>query len=134
MKRLLLFMITVCLWLGDVPCLLAQEKVPQDLVTAFGKGNSKLLGQYLGQKVDVIIEGKTSEGVVPVAAQGLMAQFFVDNKTKGFVVNHQGQRDETGFVVGTLSTATGSYRVHCFFRRSGDSFLIHQIRIDKTND
>ena len=67
-------------------------------------------------------------------AEGTMANFFAENKVSSFNVNHEGKRDESSFIIGTLGTANGNFRVNCFFRKVQNKYVIHQIRIDKTNE
>ena len=57
-----------------------------------------------------------------------------ENKVSGFNVNHQGKRDESSFVIGTLATTNGNFRVNCFLKKVQNQYLIHQIRIDKINE
>ena len=57
-----------------------------------------------------------------------------ENKVSGFNVNHQGKRDESSFVIGTLATTNGNFRVNCFLKKVENQYLIHQIRIDKINE
>ena len=112
----------VLLWIAglmfSVSTLLAQD-VPVGVVLAF--------------KVDLIIQNR-STNTDKQAAESTMNTFFADNKVSGFNVNHQGKRDESSFVIGTLTTANGNFRVNCFFKRVQNKYLIHQIRIDKTNE
>lgn len=119
------------LWVWAVS-LMAQD-VPPGVVAAFRKGSSQELDGYLGDKVELILENR-SENVDRRAAAGKMSAFFSGNRVSGFTVNHQGKRDESGFIVGTLVTANGNFRVNCFFRKMADNYVIHQIRIDKTNE
>ena len=50
------------------------------------------------------------------------------------LMNHQGKRDESSFVIGTLTTTKGKFRVNCFLKKVQTQCLIHQIRIDKINE
>lgn len=130
MKKRMLLWITGLLFSASV--LLAQN-VPVGVVVAFKKGNSQELDRYLGDKVDLIIQNR-SLSADKQTAQNMMSSFFADNKVSGFTVNHDGQRDGSSFVVGTLATMNGNFRVNCFFRRIQNRYLIYQIRIDKTNE
>lgn len=112
--------------------LMAQD-VPTGVVTVFNKGNSQELNGYLSDKVELILENR-SVNVDRQAVKEKMAAFFSGNQVSGFTVNHQGKRDESGFIIGTLTTANGSFRVNCFFRKVANKYVIHQIRIDKTNE
>ena len=67
-------------------------------------------------------------------ATAMMQDFFTENKVSGFNVNHQGKRDESSFIIGTLATTRGNFRVNCFLKKVENQYLIHQIRIDKINE
>lgn len=126
----------VLLWIASllfaVSTLWAQD-VPVGVVVAFKKGSSQELSKYLGDKVDLVIQNR-SVNANKQTAESTMSAFFSDNKVSGFDVNHQGKRDESSFVIGTLATTNGNYRINCFFKRIQNRYLIHQIRIDKTNE
>lgn len=128
-KRVLLWL-TALLFSGSM--LLAQD-VPTGLVAAFKKGNTQELSKFLGEKVELIIQNQTTTANKQ-SAEATMNTFFDTNKVNGFNVNHEGKRNESSFIIGTLTTSNGNYRVNCFFKRIQDAYLIHQIRIDKTNE
>lgn len=126
-KRLLLSLAGLFVWWVFA---LAQD-VPVGVIVALKKGNPQELRRYLGEKVDLTIQDKTVNADKALA-EGTLTSFFSDNQVKGFDVNHQGKRGESSFIVGTLKTGNGNYRVNCFFRRLQNKYFIHQIRIDKT--
>ena len=128
-KRVVLLLTCLFIWLSSV---FAQD-VPVGVIVAFKKGNSQELSRYLGDKVDLIIQNKSTDADKPTA-EGAMTDFFSMNKVSSFNVNHQGKRDESSFIIGTLATANGNFRVNCFFRRVQNKYVINQIRIDKTNE
>lgn len=130
MKKRVIFLL-LSLWVG-LASLLAQD-VPVGVVVAFKKGSSQELNRYLGEKVDLVILSKPVQ-VDKVGAEGAISDFFTNNKVSRFDVKHQGKRDESSFIVGTLQTANGNFRVNCFFRKEHNRYFIHQIRIDKTNE
>ena len=113
--------------------LLMAQDVPAGVVTAFKKGSSQELNGYLRDKVELIVQN-SSNNVDKRTAEGKLSVFFSTNKVSGFNVNHQGKRDESSFIIGTLTTANGNFRVNCFFRKVNNKYVIHQIRIDKTNE
>ena len=128
-KRVVILWLCFFVWTVS---LMAQD-VPAGVVAAFKKGNSQELNGYLSDKVELILEDR-SINVDRRTAEWKMAAFFSGNQVSGFTVNHQGKRDESGFIVGTLTTANGNFRVNCFFRKVANKYVIHQIRIDKTNE
>ena len=128
-KRMLLLMIGVML---SVTVAMAQN-VPAGVMMAFKRGSSVELGKYLSGDVELVILDRTSNSN-KATAEATMNTFFVQNEVSSFIVNHQGRKGESGFVIGTLNTSTGSYRVNCFLKKIRNEYLIHQIRIDKTNE
>ena len=107
------------------------QDMPAGVIAALKKGNPQELVRYLGEAVDVTIGDKTVSGDKARAEQELTT-FFAGNKVRAFDINHRGKRGESGFIVGTLQTEGGAYRVNCFFRMRQNEYYIHQIRIDKT--
>ena len=109
------------------------QDAAKGIVEAFRKGNSVELNALLDDKVSIVIDSKTA-GSGKRAGEEALADFFRLHRVQGFELNHEGRRDESGFVVGTLRTAQGSYRVHCFLKKEKGNYFIHQIRINKNND
>lgn len=128
-KRVIFLLTGLFIWMSS---LMAQD-VPEGMIGAFKEGNSQELNKYLGDKVELIIQNKTTNADKRTA-EGTMAAFFSNHKVGSFHVNHKGKRDESGFVIGTLTTANGNFRVNCFFRKVENKYVINQIRIDKTNE
>lgn len=130
MKKRVIFLLTgLFIWMLS----LAAQDVSEGVIRAFKEGNSQELNKYLGDKVDLIIQNKSIHADKRMTEEA-MAVFFSNHKVGGFRVNHQGKRDESGFVIGTLTTADGNFRVNCFYRKVQNNHVIHQIRIDKTNE
>lgn len=128
-KRVVLLFI--CLFTGLFASM-AQD-VPVGVIVAFKKGNPQELNRYWGEKVDLVIQNKAIDADRR-SAEGVMTSFFSDNKVNGFNVNHEGKRNESSFIVGTLKTTNGDFRVNCFFKRVQNRYFIHQIRIDRVNE
>lgn len=119
-------------WLLCIVVVTAQEN-SGGMVRAFKTGDAEELSAYLGKKVELVISDHSKEYDKRGAKQA-MTEFFSTNKVSGFTVNHQGQRDESGFIVGMFSAQTGTYRINCFFKKTGNQYLIYQIRIDRANE
>lgn len=128
-KRLFLCLITASL----ICVTLFAQDVPQNVISAFKNGNADDLTKYTGSKVELIMQSQQSnlnKQQVIVS----MKNFFATHRVNDFLVNHQGKREGSSFMIGTLSTAQGKFRVNCFLRKESNAYLIHQIRIDKIND
>ncbi|WP_336618064.1 DUF4783 domain-containing protein [Bacteroides acidifaciens] len=128
-KRVLVGMAALLLSLS----LLMAQEILAGVITAFKRGSSQELSKYMGDKVNLVLRGR-STNVDKQKATVAVQEFFTENKVSGFNVNHQGKRDESSFVIGTLATTKGSFRVNCFLKKVQDKCLIHQIRIDKINE
>ncbi|WP_297675058.1 DUF4783 domain-containing protein [uncultured Bacteroides sp.] len=128
-KRVVLLFASLVLGISS---LWAQD-TPVGVIVAFKKGNSQELNRYLADKVDLIIQNRPTNADKQTAER-TMSSFFADNKVNCFDVNHQGKRDESSFIIGTLGTKNGNFRVNCFFRKVQNKYVIHQIRIEKTNE
>ena len=98
-KRVLVGMTALLL---SISLLMAQE-IPAGVITAFKRGSSQELSKYMGGKVNLVLQGR-STNVDKQKATAMMQDFFTENKVSGFNVNHQGKRDESSFVIGTLTT------------------------------
>lgn len=122
-------LLTVMMILLSISVAFAQE-VPAEFVSAFKKGSAQELSRYLSDTVELVIQKRTMNTDKRTAEANLTA-FFSQNKVSNFTVNHQGNRNDSSFMVGTLTTSGGDYRVNCFFKRTSTGYLIHQIRIDK---
>lgn len=131
MKKRLFVLCTAAL-IGVV-VLMAQD-VLGGLATAFRKGDSQALGRYMHDGVSLALAGEDGEVADRPKVEAAMRTFFAVNKVTDFEINHKGKREESAFVVGTLHASTGIYRVNCYLKKIGDNYLIHRIRIEKTNE
>lgn len=109
---------------------LQAQEVPEGVIMAFQKSNLQSLERYMHEDVSLLLVGEKNEIMNRTQVVTAMRTFFATNKVKGFDVNHKGKRNESAFLVGTLRTSTGSYRVNCFFKKTGNNYLIHYIRIE----
>ncbi len=91
-KRVLVGMASLLLSLS----LLMAQEIPAGVITAFKRGSSQELSKYMGDKVNLVLQGR-STSVDKQKATAMMQEFFTENKVSGFNVNHQGKRDESSF-------------------------------------
>lgn len=109
------------------PCMYAG--VISDLITYFGQGDTQHIAQYLNNNVELAI--KNTENVFTrQQTQNILADFFKKNQPIAFNVSHQGEREHQQFVIGTLTTKQGNYRVYFLVKNN----LIQQLRIEESND
>ena len=82
-KRVLVGMATLLLSLS----LLMAQEIPAGVITAFKRGSSQELSKYMGDKVNLVLQGR-STSVDKQKATAMMQEFFTENKVSGFNVNH----------------------------------------------
>lgn len=103
----------------------------ESITKVFTNGNSSELGKHLNPTVE--LELLEEENIYSKSqAELLMKDFFTRNKPTSFRINHQGNKGNTSFAIGTLVTQTGSFRVSIFMKTDKSKLLIHQIRIERS--
>ncbi|MDR2425130.1 MAG: DUF4783 domain-containing protein [Prevotellaceae bacterium] len=98
----------------------------EEIVKAIRNGEVNALSPYLANSVECDIFGKNNVCSKSQTVQ-IMKDFFEQNKSKQFVVNHQGVKGQTKFIIGTYTSTTGKkFRIACMVKHD----LIQQIRIE----
>ena len=101
------------------------------IATTLKNGDSGALAKHLNPTIELELLGE--ENIYSRSqAELLLKDFFSRNKPTSFKVNHQGNKGNTSFAIGTLTTQTGSYRVSIFIKTDQSKLLIHQLRIEKS--
>lgn len=105
------------------------DGVPKEVVEALKAGDSNKLSGYLNATVELVI-GKTNDVYSKQQAVGIIADFFRKNTVSSFNVLHNGNKGAASFIIGTLKTNTGNYRVYVLTRKTDNKSLIQQLRIE----
>lgn len=128
-----LFVMSMVLFVAT-PFLSAQSvEVPSEVITALNDGDANKLSGYLNANVELVIDNKNDVFSKPQAT-GIIADFFRKNKVTGFQLLHKGNKDAASFAIGTLRTASGSFRVYVLTRKTGNQTVIQQLRIEPSNE
>ncbi len=107
--------------------------VMKKVSTALQTGNSKELSKYFTETVELELVGK--ENFYSISqAEILLKDFFEENKPTKFVINHQGVKDVSSFAIGTLTVKNGNLRVSFFMKTENNQTLIHQLRIEQSDE
>lgn len=107
--------------------------VPNEITAALNSGDANKLSNWLNSNVELVI-GDKNDVYSKQQAIGIISDFFRNNPVQGFQVLHKGNREAASFVIGTLKTSTGNYRVYVLTRRTGKQSLIQQLRIESSNE
>ena len=132
---------SVSIFILFVAMVIATSFVPQtggqtsldSSVEAIKAGNSSELSKNLNPTVE--LEILQEENIYSKAqAELLLKDFFNRNKPSAFKINHQGTKGATSFAIGILTTSTGNFRVSIFMKSDNDKMLIHQLRIERSDE
>jgi hypothetical protein len=104
------------------------QSIPDEIIAALNKGDNERLSARFDSRVALTIDTQT--GTYTAAdAKKILSDFFVKNTVENFKIVHQGGSEQSCFVIGTLKTANGSFRVYLLMR--GKTLVIQQIIIGK---
>lgn len=107
-----------------------QGDLPQKLITAFKQGNSISLSNFFGDRIQLTIQDKEAIYSKSQAKQ-IMAKFFREFPPTGFNKKHVGGKPEARYVIGSLLTKKGNFRVNFLLKSNTGKFVVHQLRIEK---
>ena len=129
MKTIKLFLLSAC-FMFVVPLLQAQSvEVPVAIINALNSGDANQISNYLNSNVELFIENKNDVFSKPQATE-IIADFFRKNRVNSFQLLHKGNKDAASFVIGTLKTVSGNFRLYVLTRKNE----IQQLRIEPSND
>ena len=102
------------------------------IAKAINDGDAATLANYLDATVDITVIDK--EGSYDKSnATRVLKDFFAAQKPKSFTQMHSGtpKGKDAQYVIGTLQTATLSFRVYVYMKTQGDKTLIQEMRFEK---
>ena len=121
-KILFLILLTV-----TTPYLQAADVTP--VSNAFKAGNADLLKNNMASEVDVVTPGVSKKGADSDAI-AILKSFFQAHKPTGFTIAHHADKNESGFLVGKLTTANKAFRVNITYTIKDGKMFITVIRIE----
>lgn len=130
MKTIVLFLALFTGFLGGDPFV----DVSSDVMEAVKQGNAAAVAKHFNDKIDLKILDQ--EDVYSKAqAELVLKDFFTKHPVKTFTESHSSNaKSANQFVVGTLVTTNGKYRVSFLLKKFGERFLISQFRIENENE
>jgi hypothetical protein len=106
------------------------QKSVDDISNALKTGNAPGLSAYFHATIDLTIIQKQGTYSKSQAEQ-VVQNFFSSNKPSNFTVDHKGTSGEgSQYIIGTLSTSTGEYRVYVYFKNLNGVELIQTLRFE----
>jgi Domain of unknown function (DUF4783) len=109
-----------------------QANIPGGISIAIKAGNAAELSKYMNQTIELLLLDK-EDFYKKSVAETILTDFFNENKTKDFVIRHQGAKNDAQYAIGNLKTEKGDFRVYFLLKKVDQELLIHQIRIEPDN-
>ncbi len=104
----------------------------EDVVAALSIGDAHAVSGFFDNTVELVLPGV--DDILPKAeAKKALEAFFVSNQAKSFERVHGGTSTgaDGAYVIGTLSTANGNFRVYLYGRGVGTP-MVQELRIEKS--
>ena len=103
-----------------------------DIVSALGRGQADALLAHMDAEVELSILDSEDVYGKQEAVQRLR-EFFTKVKPSAFNQVHQGssKADDAEYIIGNLTTASGSYRVYVYVAVRGGQQKLQELRIDR---
>lgn len=113
------------------PLMMATPVNLEEIANAISSGDAAALAKHFAADVDVIVLDDINL-YTKAEAKKAMADFFTTNKPLKYTQVHQGEsQGATGqYCVGILETAKQKYRVNLYLEKTGDKFLIKEIKFE----
>ena len=102
-------------------------------INALNCGNAAALSLLFNNSVELVIENR-NDIFSQQQASGIIADFFRRNSVTDFTVLHRGAKEASSFVIGTLRTSNGAFRVYVLIRQNENVNAIQQLRIESSNE
>ncbi|MGC9342380.1 MAG: DUF4783 domain-containing protein [Bacteroidales bacterium] len=109
------------------------QATDNDVKKAFINANADLLLPHLSEQITLNITGEELE-ISKSEAASKINDFFDEHKVKNFSVKFEGSKSNSKFMIGTLFTEKGNFRINIFFKKEANKEVIHNLRIEKDNE
>jgi len=122
--------LTLLVFVMAASALKAQTDITASVTEAIKHSDASMLSNFFMSSIDLTIDD--FDGTVSHdEAKGQVAQFFAGHQVKDFSIKHQGtSKLDDQYRIGELTTNQGVFRVTFFMRKSGNTLLIKQFKIE----
>lgn len=108
--------------------------VIDDVATAIRSGNPKNISKYFIEHIDLkVIEQE--DVYSKQQAEMILKDFFTKHPVRSFTIAHKSApKGGSQYIIGTLETTNGKFRVYFLIKTTGTETLIQQFRIETENE
>ena len=101
---------------------------------AIRSGNPKNISKYFIENIDLKVIAK-EDVYSKEQAEMILKDFFIKHPVKSFTVAHKSEpKGGSQYVIGTLETSNGKFRIYFLIKTTGSNSLIQQFRIETENE
>lgn len=104
--------------------------IPAQLVEGFKEGNAKTVGIYFNSHVEILVFDDR-DVYSKTQAEMIVKKFFDNNTPLKFDLTYKSGSKNIKFGVGDLTTKTSIYSIYFMLKKSGNKYLIHQLKIER---
>jgi len=104
------------------------------IATAIRSGNPKNISKYFIENIDLKVIAQ-EDVYSKQQAEMILKDFFTKHPVKSFTVAHKSEpKGGSQYVIGTLETENGKFRIYFLIKTTGSNSLIQQFRIETENE
>ena len=100
-----------------------------EIIAALKAGNSAQIAKYFDNTVEITLPNK-SNSYSKSQGEMILKDFFSNAPVKSFDILHKGENSGSEYCIGTLVTASGSYRTTVFMKQKGERQMVQEIRFE----
>lgn len=101
---------------------------------AIRSGNPKNISKYFIENIDLKVIAQ-EDVYSKQQAEMILKDFFTKHPVKSFTVAHKSEpKGGSQYVIGTLETENGKFRIYFLIKTTGSDTLIQQFRIETENE
>lgn len=102
--------------------------------TAIRSGNPKNISKYFIENIDLKVISQ-EDVYSKQQAEMILKDFFTKHPVKSFTVAHKSEpKGGSQYVIGTLDTGNGKFRIYFLIKTTGSQSLIQQFRIETESE
>jgi len=106
-----------------------EQEIFSELSNHFKSGNVKEIAKYFANSVDITLPSSEDQ-YSKSQAEIVLKNFFNSHTPTGFTIEHQGASNNGKYMVGSLSTNKGVYKVYVFVKDNGGQKNISELKIE----
>ncbi len=102
--------------------------------TAIRSGNPRNISKYFIENIDLKVIAQ-EDVYSRQQAEMILKDFFTKHPVKSYTVAHKSEpKGGSQYVIGTLETENGKFRIYFLIKTTGSETLIQQFRIETENE